>query len=431
MSHAVPHSLTLRRGFSPYPFRVLLFLVVIGVIPLLHPAQTQADTRSITVDGKVPAQYLAETQGKSWAVIIGVDKYMNLAGLAYAVDDAKAVARMLESQGFTVTSLYNTQATRKAILRELRQNLLTRVQKNDRVVIFFAGHIGETSSKGKQQPEGYMMPVDTEPGLLADTAISVELFRELSAELPAKQVLFLIDICYGSITGRNLRSLPPMTKNYLQRIASEPARQLITAGGTGQQALAGPKWKHSVFTYYLLEAIGKGHGDLNGDGIIPTSELFAFLDEHVQSAALTHNHVQRPEMWGLSQDRGEFVFIPGKKSSKPQTAKDQKRQGGGSNPETGTIETIVGLLKSFSNPFDAFTDNAPSGTNEQVEKQTTLAEEAAALAKERERFELQALQTLKEQQQREKELQAQLAETQRLAAEEEQRRVAAEQARQE
>ena len=383
------------------------------------------------MNGKVPAQHIAETQGKSWAVIIGIDKYLNLAGLAYAVDDAKSVASMLGGQGFTVTSLYNTQATRKAILRELRQNLVTRVQKDDRVVIFFAGHIGETPSKGKQQPVGYMMPVDTEPGLLPDTAISVNLLRELSEALPAKQVLFLIDICYGGIAGRSQRSLPPMTSNYLKMITSEPARQLITAGGTGQQALAGPKWKHSVFTYYLLEGIGKGHGDLNGDGIIPTSELFAFLDEHVQSAALTHNHVQRPEMWGLSQDKGEFVFIPEKKSSKPQIANTPNRQGGTSNPEAGTVETIVGFLKSFGNPLDVFNNNIPSGMSEQAEKQKTLAEEATALAAEREKFEMQALQTLQEQRQREKDLQAQLAEAQRLAAEEERRRVVAEQARRE
>ncbi|MFZ1746775.1 MAG: SUMF1/EgtB/PvdO family nonheme iron enzyme [Nitrospirales bacterium] len=430
MFDRILHHAILRRGSLPSPSILLLSFVLCSLTALHLPIQTHADTSSNTVNGKVPAQYIAETQGKSWAVIIGIDKYLNLASLAYAVDDAKSVARMLGRQGFTVTSLYNTQATKKAILQELRQNLVTQVQKNDRVLIFFAGHIGETPGKGKQQPVGYMMPVDTEPGLLADTAISVDLLRELSESLPAKQVLFLIDICYGGIAGRSQRSFPPMNSNYLKMIASEPARQLITAGGTGQQALAGPKWKHSVFTYYLLEGIGKGKGDLNGDGIIPTSELFAFLDEHVQSAALTHKHVQRPEMWGLSADKGEFVFIPEKFSSNPQVANTPNQQGKASNPAPGTVETIVGLLKSFGNPLDVF-NNMPSGKSEQADKQKTVEEEAAALEAEREKFELQALQSLKEQRQREKDLQAQLAEAQRLAAEEERRRVAAEQARQE
>ncbi|WNM63328.1 SUMF1/EgtB/PvdO family nonheme iron enzyme [Candidatus Nitrospira neomarina] len=427
MSDRILHHPIQKRGSFHSPSILLLSFLLCSLTALLLPIQAHADTSSSTVNGKVPAQYIAETQGKSWAVIIGIDKYLNLAGLAYAVDDAKSMARMLGRQGFTVSSLYNTQATKKAILQELRHNLVTQVQKNDRVLIFFAGHIGETPGKGKQQPAGYMMPVDTEPGLLADTAISVDLLRELSESLPAKQVLILIDICYGGIAGRSQRSFPPMTSNYLKMIASESARQLITAGGTGQQALAGPKWKHSVFTYYLLEGIGKGKGDLNGDGIIPTSELFTYLDEHVQSAALTHKHVQRPEMWGLSGDKGEFVFIPEKFSSNPQVA---NTQGKTSNPAAGTVETIVGLLKSFGNPLDVF-NNGPSGKSEQADKQKTVEEEAAALEAEREKFELQALQSLKEQRQREKDLQAQLAEAQRLAEEEERRRVAAEQARQE
>jgi formylglycine-generating enzyme required for sulfatase activity len=372
-----------------------------------------------------------ETQGQSWAVIIGVDNYLNLSRLSYAVDDAKAVAGVLAQQGFKVTPLYNKQATRQAILRELRQDLFARVQKNDRVLIFFAGHIGEIGSTGGGKPVGYMMPVDTEPGRLAETALSMELLHEISETIPAKQVLFLIDICYGGIAGRSLRSLTPMTKDYLQVITREPARQLITAGGTGQQALAGPKWKHSVFTYYLLQGIGKGYGDLNGDGIIPASELFAFLDEHVQSAALTHNHVQRPEMWSLTGDKGEFIFIPEKTSSRPQVAQIPNDKGNRTSPGVGTIETIVGLFKSLGNPLDVFKNKAPSVTKKQIENQNTQAEDAAALKAQREQLELQAQQLLKEQQEREKQLEAQLAEAKQLAAEEERRRVAAEQARQE
>ena len=403
-----------------------------GCFVFLLPSLGWTDTRGGNMKREGPAQYVVETQGKSWAVIIGVDNYLNLSPLSYAVDDAKAVATVLTRQGFKVTPLYNKQATRQAILRELREDLLTRVQKEDRVLIFFAGHIGEVKSKGGGQPVGYMMPVDTEPGRLVDTAMSMALLRELSDAIPAKQVLFLIDICYGGIPGRNLRSLPPMTKDYLQVLTREPARQLITAGGTGQQALAGPKWKHSVFTYYLLEAIGKGYGDLNGDGIIPASELFAYLDEHVQSAALSHNHVQRPEMWNLSQDdKGEFIFVPEKTSSRPQVVQAPKDSGNKNNPETGTIETIVSLFKNLGNPLDVFTNNTPSVTKKEMKNQKTLAEVDADLKAQREKNELQAQQLLKEQQQREKELEAQLAEAQQLAAEEERRRLAAEQARQE
>ena len=422
----------LRKGYLGSSRHYCPSLFALVCVVLLLPSLAWADTRGSTIKGKSSAQYVVETQGKSWAVIIGVDNYLHLSPLAYAVDDAKAVARVLSRQGFSVTPLYNKQATRQAILRELRQNILTRVQKEDRVLIFFAGHIGETGGSGDAQAVGYMMPVDTEPGLLAKSAISMELLRELSNGIPAKHVLFVIDICYGGIPGSRLRSLPPMTKDYLKVITREPGRQLMTAGGTGQQALAGPKWKHSVFTYYLLEGIGKGYGDLNGDGIIPASELFTYLDEHVQSAALRHDHVQRPELWGLTPEKGEFVFVPEKPSSRPQIAQTPGTGSTGtiSNPETGTIETIVGLFKNLGNPLDLFTNKIPSGKTGQGANQPP-PDEVAMLKAQREKNELQSQQLLKEQQQREKQLEAQLAEAQRLAAEEERRRVAAEQARQE
>ncbi|MCW5785295.1 MAG: caspase family protein [Nitrospirales bacterium] len=165
----------LRKGSLHSPGILLLSFLLCSLTVWLLPIQTYADTSSSTVNGKVPAQYIAETQGKSWAVIIGIDKYLNLAGLAYAVDDAKSVARMLGRQGFTVTSLYNTQATKKAILQELRQT-----RRKYRKMIecsSFLRHIGGNTRKGKQQPVGYMMPVDTEPGLLRTLQSVWDLFQ--------------------------------------------------------------------------------------------------------------------------------------------------------------------------------------------------------------------------------------------------------------
>jgi hypothetical protein len=136
------------------------------------------------------------------------------------------------------------------------------------------------------------------------------LIQSLAQALPAKQVLFLIDACYGGIAGQRFRNIAPVTETYLRAITREKGRQLITAGGADQQAVEGSRWGHSAFTYYLLEGIGKGLADLNEDGIIPTSELYAYLDQRVYAAAQLLGHTQRPQLWSLSSDQGEFVFIP-------------------------------------------------------------------------------------------------------------------------
>jgi len=268
------------------------------------------DPRGVKVIGKAPAAYVTEHFGKSWAVVIGIDDYEKAPRLKYAVADAKAMAGVLRQQGFQVVELYNRQATRGAIEGELSDKLVDRVGEQDRVVIFYAGH-GETKTAKGGKTMGYLLPVEAQQGALGQSAMSMGRIKELADALPSKQVLFLVDVCYGGVAGQQFRStLPPMTVAYLRQITRERGRQLITAGGPDQQAMESPEWGHSVFTYYLLEGLGKGLADLNEDGIVPASELYSYLDSRVFSAAQMKGHVQRPELWSLAAEKGEFVFIP-------------------------------------------------------------------------------------------------------------------------
>ena len=216
---------------------------------------------------------------------------------------------MLTKQGFSVVSFYDKRATRQAILSELGDRLPTMVGESDRVVVFFAGH-GETRQYGSASMMGYLLPVESRQAALSATAIDMGVIRTLAQALPAKQVLFLIDVCYGGIAGQRFRSLSPMTNQYLRVITREKGRQLIAAGGADQQAVESPEWGHSAFTYFLLKGLGSGLADMNGDGIIPASELYAYLDQRVYSAAQLIGHTQRPELWRLSAEQGEFVFFP-------------------------------------------------------------------------------------------------------------------------
>lgn len=283
--------------------------VMIGVWTLVVPVSSAwADTRDLRVDGKKPAEYVAAQTGKSWAVVIGINEYDKVRRLTYAKPDAESVAGVLKAQGFQVAALYDQHATRRAILGELSDKLVDRVGEQDRVVIYFAGH-GETKQAKGGKEVGFLLPVEAEQDALAETGIPMSMIRDLADALPAKQVLFLVDVCYGGIAGQQFRSLPKYTAEYLKAITRERGRQLITAGGPKQEAMEGPEWGHSVFTYYVLEGLTKGTADLNSDGIIPASELYAYLDERVFSAAQMKGHTQRPVMWTMAAEKGEFVFV--------------------------------------------------------------------------------------------------------------------------
>ena len=298
--------------------RSLLRILILGLLGMgFLPSLSMGEVRGITtVQGQTPADYVTSQTGKDWAVVVGIDDYKKVRRLKYAVKDAKGISQILRKQGFHVKTLFNDQATRHAILKELGSNLIKKVKPEDRVLVFYAGH-GETWGVTKDRNMGYLIPVEGQSDSLVATGISMGHIRELTNILPARHVLFLMDVCYGGIAGQQFRSISPLTESYIKVITREQGRQLITAGGADQQAIEGPVWGHSVFTYYLLEGLGKGLADLNDDGIIPASELYTYLDQRVYTAAQLTGHTQRPELWSLSAEKGEFVFLG-------QTKTDQK-----------------------------------------------------------------------------------------------------------
>ena len=293
-----------------YSFTRLLIRLHRSVVPVFLLLTTQA-TAGITIDGRDVADYMLDQPGKAWAVVIGIDSYQYAQRLRYAVADAKGVARLLDDQGFQTTTLYDAQATRRAIVSELGGKLLKKVTSQDRVLIYYAGHGVEQRVEGGKVM-GYLLPVDGEADDFAGTGISMGLIKELADALPSKHVLFVVDSCYGGIAGQSFRSTTQSkaTADYIRLITRERGRQIITAGGADQEALEAPEWGHSVFTYYLLNGIGEGLADLNNDGIIPASELYTYLDSRVYAAAQMKGHTQRPELWSLAAEKGEFVFVP-------------------------------------------------------------------------------------------------------------------------
>lgn len=202
---------------------------------------------------------------------------------------------------------------------------------------------------------GYLLPVEARQTALSATAIDMGVIRTLAQALPAKQMLFLIDVCYGGIAGQRFRSLSPMTAEYVRVITREKGRQLITAGGSDQQAIESPEWGHSAFTYFLLKGLGEGLADINGDGIIPTSELYSYLDQRVYAAAQLVGHTQRPELWRLSAEQGEFVFFPPSTSPEAEAASTIRH-----SAEPSEVASLRHALEALQSQVQALSRVKPS-----------------------------------------------------------------------
>lgn len=137
---------------------------------------------------------------KSWALIIGINKYQKASPLSFARNDAEAIHRtLIEKFAFqeeNITLLLDETATRATVLDSFIQLVQGSVNPNDRVFVFFAGH-GHTFT-GKRGEVGYLVPVDGTPENLATLIRWDELTRNADL-IPAKHVLFIMDACYGGL----------------------------------------------------------------------------------------------------------------------------------------------------------------------------------------------------------------------------------------
>lgn len=136
--------------------------------------------------------------GHSRALVIGINEYRHLSPLGNAVQDAEGMVERLESTfGFpsdNISLLLDENATRHKIMSSFLRFAESDVGRDDRIVVFFAGH--GLTRPGLRGEVGFLVPVDGDTDDLSSLIRWDDLTR--NAELIiAKHVLFMMDACYG------------------------------------------------------------------------------------------------------------------------------------------------------------------------------------------------------------------------------------------
>jgi uncharacterized caspase-like protein len=240
--------------------------------------------------------------GRSFAIVIGINRYEKWPGLEFAVADANSVKNALEKTGFDdITLIMDKEATQRRILSELFHQLPQKVNRNDRVLFYFAGH-GQTEDLSGGGKKGYIIPVDAETGSYAATAISMEQIRSLSSRIAAKHIFYVMDSCYSGLGLNRSTGVWPGISDYLRKVSGMRVVQIITAGGQGEQVQE--REGHGLFTSYFLKAIG-GDADLDKDNVVTGTELGAYLRPTVSNAS---RQAQTP-LFGRLEGEGEFLFF--------------------------------------------------------------------------------------------------------------------------
>jgi formylglycine-generating enzyme required for sulfatase activity len=278
---------------------IALAVLIAGTAPA--SAQKSRDIQPAPAAAR-PAGPPANPYPNSWALVIGIDRYQRVPGLAYAVSDAKSVADALPPFGFpkqNIRVLLDEQATKSRIERVLYEDFAG-MGPDDRLFVFFAGHGDTLPIRGGE--EGYLLPVDADPGKLPLTAIPMDDVRRIAQRLNGKHYLFVMDACFSGFAVTRDVTPSRTTDEYLASALREPVVQVLTAGRKGERAIE--EGGHGLFTRRLLDGL-RGLADPDNKGIITVAQLATWIEPRV----VRDSKGRMTPQYGKLDGEGQFVFV--------------------------------------------------------------------------------------------------------------------------
>ena len=244
---------------------------------------------------------------KSWAVIFGINDYLLAPKLTTPVADGKVLAEALRKLGFEeVVEVYDKQASFKGMQYILNDVLLRKVGRQDRVVIFYAGHAGITKdSTGKDL--GYLVPWDAQINNAAK-AVTLDDLKDFSRRVMAKHILFIIN---AGVSGWDITAPQQLSlegRGTQEEETDKRAVQVLTAANKGEATAQ--KDGQSLFLRALAAGL-QGAADTDKNGWLMVSELGAYSKQQVEKATAGKQH---PQIVRLDGD-GDMILVEGRKGT--------------------------------------------------------------------------------------------------------------------
>jgi uncharacterized caspase-like protein len=237
------------------------------------------------------------------ALLVGIDAYTDplLPDLRHAAADATALGEVLRQPdaGFDeVLVLADADGTPRSRVFEGLRRLAATVQRDDELVVFFAGHGTRVPVDGGEHR--FLLPSDARTTDLVGSAIDLEDLLDYVLTLPPLRKGVIVDACFDgggrSVTRPGLRGFPAAALHEdearLTRLGPGDAQLFATT--PGRPSLEDDTLGHGVYTWYLLEALGWGFrdADRDGDGLLTLWEAH----DHARGQVVAHTHgAQVPE----------------------------------------------------------------------------------------------------------------------------------------
>ena len=241
--------------------------------------------------------------GTNYAVIIGINEYENHPNLKTAINDASAVAKLLQEKYFfekqDIIFLKDREATKDHIMREFRDLVAEKVKKGDNVFIYYAGH----GWFDDILESGYWVTAEAtkSPATFLENNAIYKVIAALDKK-GVQHVLLVSDSCFsGSFTKDHRAIETDIDDRYFREKYGKPSRNILTSGGIEPVEDVG-KEGHSIFAYYLLKTLKD-----NPHPYLSAKQLGVQVEELV-----TRNSTQTPVskfIHGVGDEGGQFFFI--------------------------------------------------------------------------------------------------------------------------
>jgi WD40 repeat protein len=242
--------------------------IIAGDNRLLAYAFNQDNIKSADASLSLTGDERLKRKGVAYILAIGINSYANAQyNLKYAVADAQAFSEEIKRQQekigryerIEIISLYDKDAVKSNIIERLKQ-LAAKVQPEDAVLVYFAGHGAAAKQRFYLIPhdlgyEGARREVDRAgiEKILAHSISDRELERAFEG-LDAGQILFVIDACNsGQALEAEEKRRGPMNSKGLAQLAYEKGISILTAAQSYQAALEAARLGHGYLTYALIE----------------------------------------------------------------------------------------------------------------------------------------------------------------------------------
>ena len=254
-----------------------------------------------TVNIEEVPQWAEKPRPQDVAVVIGVERYQTLTKAEYATKDATLVQAYLTALGFRAANievLLNERATYAGVRRTLQSWLPNRVKPDSRVLVYYSGHGAPDPVSG----ETYLVPFDGDAGALQDTSYPVKKLYETLGQLPAQEVVVMLDACFSGLGGRSVLASGTKPLVNVRPPSAVPANVAVLAAAEPTQiSTSDPAVQHGVFTYQLLKAMKEGKRTV--------VEIYETMRPAVEDQAKRLNVRQTPVLMPpTSQIVGQFVL---------------------------------------------------------------------------------------------------------------------------